>query len=67
MKPQLERETRFELATFCLGSKHSTTELLPRFSLDCMIKTIQIASLVSQHPYRRKAGIHVNGGRKLPQ
>ena len=25
----LERETRFELATFCLGSRHSTTELLP--------------------------------------
>jgi hypothetical protein len=25
----LERETGFEPATFCLGSKHSTTELLP--------------------------------------
>jgi hypothetical protein len=28
-KFDLERETRFELATFCLGSRHSTTELLP--------------------------------------
>ncbi len=26
---QLERETRIELATLCLGSKCSTTELLP--------------------------------------
>ena len=25
----LERETRFELATFCLEGRHSTTELLP--------------------------------------
>jgi hypothetical protein len=25
----MERETRFELATFCLGSRHSTAELLP--------------------------------------
>ena len=28
----LERETRFELATFCLGSRHSTAELLPRLT-----------------------------------
>ena len=34
----LERETRFELATFCLGSRHSTTELLPQVSFDCKIK-----------------------------
>ena len=26
---QLERETRFELATFSLATRHSTTELLP--------------------------------------
>ena len=40
----LERETRFELATFCLGSRHSTTELLPQVSLDCMIKSMRNAS-----------------------
>ena len=28
----LERETRLELATSCLGSKYSTTELLPHSS-----------------------------------
>ena len=44
-KPQLERETRFELATFCLGSRHSTTELLPHISLDCMIKSGENASV----------------------
>jgi hypothetical protein len=27
---KMERETRFELATTCLGSKCSTTELLPQ-------------------------------------
>ncbi len=26
----MERETGFEPATFCLGSRYSTTELLPR-------------------------------------
>ncbi len=30
----MERETGFEPATFCLGSRYSTTELLPRLWLD---------------------------------
>jgi hypothetical protein len=29
IKNNLERETRLELATLCLGSRCSTTELLP--------------------------------------
>ena len=28
----LERETRFELATFSLATRHSTTELLPHIA-----------------------------------
>ncbi len=30
----MERETGFEPATFCLGSRYSTTELLP---LGCVV------------------------------
>ena len=33
LDPYLERETGLEPATFCLGSRYSTTELLPLSSM----------------------------------
>gem|GEM_PF-7100990 len=50
----LERETGFEPATFCLGSKHSTTELLahPRYSSFKLISCKEYA-LRHNNSYRK--------------
>jgi hypothetical protein len=46
----MERETRFELATFCLGSRHSTAELLPLVAVGILTYIILAVKLFACLP-----------------
>jgi hypothetical protein len=54
---ELERETRFELATFCLGSRHSTAELLPPLAISASGSDIIGYNPIFFHRSRLDTGI----------